>query len=96
MKSVLTQEWVDDELGHGGRIVAYSLHASEEGRNAFVREEGKVVHDSGRLLRPVGRSMLVGVDEDVFERVQRASNGIWYQGKIYWGGRDYDAGSRSL
>lgn len=95
MKSVLTQEWLDDMEGHSGRIAAYSLHLTEKDRAEFVRDHGKELEEEGRSYRPIGRSAVVGVDDEVYEQLKLAGHGMWYDGKAYWGGKEYKLGSRS-
>ncbi len=95
MKSVFVQEWVDSQLGHSGKNSRYSIHMKEYDRDQFAREHGGEVHRAGRSLEPIGRWAVVGVDEDVYEKVKSSGHGIWYTGKAYWDGQEFQMGAGS-
>lgn len=95
MKSVLTQEWLDDGLGHAGRHARYSIHLSEEDRDRFAAEHAEEVQQRGREFRPIGRWAIVGVDDDTYEQLRGQQHGMWYSGEAYWDGKKYRLGSRS-
>lgn len=97
MREVLLQEWRSNSAANPERITRYSLHMNEEERDAFAAEYKRKTLPEGRtVLEPVGRSLPVGVAEEVYERVRGADDGLWYEGPARWGGQTYDLGSQTL
>lgn len=80
--TIVVQEWEESELGWGVRPDGASLHLSNEDLEAFKKafwdkESKRNPSPPPEYSRPSGKPFLMEVEEDLYQRIQLNTPGIW-------------------
>lgn len=75
---LICQQWEESELGWGVRPDGYSLHKSEEDRDAFVLQYWAGMPDTppSEYSRPCGDPYEVEVDQQTYDAVLSSDRGL--------------------
>ncbi len=71
---VVVQKWEESERGWGVRPDGFSLHMTDEDREAFIKEywDSMPKKAPDEYSRPAGTPYKAEVDEEVFQKVKEA------------------------
>lgn len=74
---VIVQKWEETERGWGQRPDGFSLHLTEEDRQAFIKEYWERMPDSvpDEYSRPDGTPYRAQVDDETFAKLKTSRNG---------------------
>lgn len=76
--SVYKQDWEESERGWGVRPDGYSLHATLSDCKEYIEAYWKSMPDyiPDEYSRPVGKTLLIVVDEDIYKKVLERKPGV--------------------
>lgn len=83
--TVVVQKWEESERGWGVRPDGWTMHLTEEDREAFVKEfyaNNPPGPAPDCYSRTSGDPYLMDVDEETYKKVEASKNGTWGEGNM--------------